>query len=181
MSVPVEEEQVLAHEIGRGEGLLDVAELQVDQLLEVAAVAVGMNPRLGMCDRVQRVSDGTERLVLHGDQVQRGGRDLLAHGGDAGDGIAHESGLVQGQGVLVLAHREDAEGDRQVLAGQDGLYAGERQCPGRVDANDARVRMRAPQQFGVEHPRQEQVVGEPGRAGDLGGGVGLAVCFPHHP
>src|SRR2546425_11074472 len=32
MSVPVEEEQVLAHEIGRGEGLPDVAELQVDQL-----------------------------------------------------------------------------------------------------------------------------------------------------
>src|SRR2546422_7892929 len=84
MSVPVEEEQVLAHEISRGEGLLDVAELQVDQLVEVAAVAVGMNPRLGMCDRVQRVSDGTERLVLHGDQVQRGGRGLLqigrAHG-----------------------------------------------------------------------------------------------------
>src|SRR2546427_5961442 len=43
-------------------------------ILEVAAVAVGMNPRVGMCDRVQRVSDGTERLVLHDDQVQRGGR-----------------------------------------------------------------------------------------------------------
>src|SRR3989475_13124934 len=82
-------------------------------ILEVAAVAVGMNPRVGMCDRVQRVSDGTERLVLHDDQVQRGGRDLLAHGGDARGGVAHQTGPVPGQGVLVPAPTGDGGGGRQ--------------------------------------------------------------------
>src|SRR2546425_12273496 len=73
-----------------------------------------------------------------------------------------------------LADGKDAEGDRQIPPREHGFHAREPRRLGRVDAQDLRVRMRAAQQPGVKHPREEQVVGEPRLAGHLRRGVDLS-------
>ena len=177
VGAPLEEEQVLAHQVGCREAFRHVAELQVDELVEVAAVAVVVDARLGVRDRVRGVGDGAERLVGHVDQIERRGRGLFAHRRDGGDGIAHEAHLVGRQRVLVLAHGEDAEGDRQVLPGEHGLHAREGLGSRRIDAGDQGVGVGTAEQLGVQHAGEEQVVGESRSAGDLGGRVDLAERF----
>ncbi len=54
------------------------------------------------------------------------------------------------------------------------MHARKRGGARRVDADDARVRVRGAQQLGVQHPRQHEVVGEPRLTGDLGAAVDAA-------
>ena len=173
--VAFEEEEVLAHDVRRGEALFHVAELEVDELVEVTRVAVVVDARLGVGERVHRRADFGQQLVLDVDQVERRRRGLLGGRGDRGHGIADEAHLVHAQGVLVLADGEDPERDREVLPGEHRLHTVEALGSGRVDPEDTGVWMRAAQQPGVEHAGQGEVVGEFGRARDLGDGVHLAV------
>ncbi len=46
MRAPLIEEEVLAHEIGVGQRLVDVAELEADRLVQVPLGAVVVDPRL---------------------------------------------------------------------------------------------------------------------------------------
>src|SRR5256886_2184253 len=93
---------------------------------QVAAVAVVMDARLGMRDRVLGVRYRPQRFVPYLDEIERGRRDLLAHGGDARHGVADEPHLVDRQRVLVLAHGQNAERDREVPPREHGLHTGER-------------------------------------------------------
>ncbi len=174
VGVALVEEQILAHQVGPREARLHVAELEVNEFVEVAAVAVIVDAGLGVGDGVLGVGDGAQRLVLDGNEVERRGCDVFVDGRHGRHRIADESDLVRRERVLVLAHREDTEGDGEVLPRQHGFHAREARRLGRVDAQDLRVRMRAAQQFGVEHPGEKQVVGEDGGARDLGGRVDLA-------
>ena len=180
VGVPHEEEQVLAYEIGLRQASVDVAEFEMDELVDVPGIRIVVDRRLGMLDGVERVGEGPQHLVLDGDQVERLGGRFFAGGRDRRHGVAHEARFVERQGVLVLAHGEDAERDRQVLPDEHRFDAGESGGFGRVDRDDASVGVGAAEQLREEHPGQEQVVGEPGNARDFRGRVHLAVGLPHY-
>ena len=168
---PLVEEAVLAHEVGLRKPRLDVAKFEGDDLLQVAAVAVVVDARLRGLQRLLRRGDGRERLVVHGDEMERGRRDVFTYRGHRRDGVAHEPHLALRQGVLVLAHGENAEGNREVAPGERRMYTGKGQGAGGVDGADARVRLSGAEQFGEQHAWEKQVVGELRRSGHLGGGV----------
>ena len=91
----LEEERVLAHQVGVPEPLLHVAELEVDELVHVAQVAVFVDAGLGVSECVFGVGDRAQRLVLDGDASERGGGRFLAGRRDGRDGITHEAHLVE--------------------------------------------------------------------------------------
>jgi len=62
--------------------------------------------------------------------------------------------------VLVLADGEDAEGDREVPSGENRNDSRQRLRTRGVDPQDAGMGHRAPQQLGVHHAREVDVVGE---------------------
>jgi hypothetical protein len=80
--------------------------------------------------------------------------------------------------VLVLADRQDAEGDSGKLS-----PVSTRCTPGMslgasgVDADDPRVRDGGAQQLAVQHARQLHIVGEAG----LAGGLGATIDPPPRP
>ena len=172
--VALEEEDVLADQVRAGERRLDVAELQRHGLVDVRPVAVLVDAHVRVRQRFLDGHQRLERLVLDLDQARGPLGRLLVHRGDGRDRVAHHPDLLDAERFLVLGDRQDAELDgRQVVPRDDGVDAGQRGRARGVDALDERVRVRAPQELAVGHPRQHHVVGELRLAGDLGPGVDL--------
>jgi len=96
------EEEILAHVLAGGESLFDVPELEVDQLVQIARVAIVVNQRVGRRDRLFGGADLFQRLVRDVDQVEGGGRDLLAHRGDGRQARLHGVGKVIDQHAAVV-------------------------------------------------------------------------------
>ena len=172
---PLIEEEVLEDVIRLGEPLLDVAERERDLLVDVPLVSVFVDARLRVREAFFRLGEGSERLVLHRDQIERVGRGQLVARDDERDRIADETDGVRTERVLVLADRQDAVGDWKMAAGQDEMNAGMRLGARRIHRPDARVGHGAPQQPGVQHARQDEVVREDRLAGDLGAAVDAAT------
>ena len=160
VGIAFEEEDVFADEGRRRKGGFHVAELERHVLVDVGPVAVLVDPDLGMRQRVLDGHQGGQRLVLDLDQLARPLRGLFIDRGDGGQGVAHHPDLVHAERFLVLRHGKDSELDaRQVRAGDHRIDARQRAGAARVDAGDACVGMRAPQQLAERHPRQHEVVG----------------------
>ena len=161
----------LADQVRLGESTLDVAALaHVDRLLDVALRGAARRPgpaRAGrpgfMASRGVRAAGSTsystsmrpracDRDVdgLRGDH-----RDLLTGVGD----VRRERGLGDHVPVGVPA--------RGVLAGEHRVHAGQGGRARRVHAADARVRVRAAQDLGVQHARPRHVGGVHRGAGHL--------------
>jgi hypothetical protein len=116
-------------------------------------------------------------------RIDRGGQNSCRP--DEIAGSLGDRGLVGGHGRHRLAHEHDAiDGEHGVGAGwrllleprnvcrdDDRPHAGQRLRLGRVDALDPRVRVRAAQQLGVQHPLGLEVGHVLGLAGDLLGAV----------
>ena len=83
--------------------------------------------------------------------------------------------VVETEGLLILADRENAVLDGEVFAGEHEVDAGVGGGPRNVDAANARVWVRRAQEFTVDHAGKGNVVGEPGLAGDFGAGVHAAA------
>ncbi len=177
----LEEKQIFTHQVGFGEPLLHVAELEVDQLVEIAAVAVVVDAGLRMGQRVLGRGDRAQRLVLWPDQIERRGGRLFAGRGDGSHGVADEAHLVEAERVLILRHGKDSERDRQVLPGEHGDHAVQAFSRAGVDADDLRVGLGAAEQLAVQHAGEHQVVGELCDAGDLGDRVDLAQGLADDP
>ena len=77
-----------------------------------------------------------QHLVVDGDEVERLGRGLLIAGDHRRHRIADEADQVAAQRMLVLADRQDAVGDREVVAGQHQVDAVEGPGPRDVDRPD---------------------------------------------
>ncbi len=107
-------------------------------------------------------------LILDLDQVEGLAGGQLVAGNHERDRIADESDAVDGQGVFVLADRQDAIRNRQVAPGQDEMNARQRPRARHIDRLDARMGDRGAEQTGVQHPRQHDIVGEARLPGDLG-------------
>ena len=172
--VALEEDGVLAHVLGALEAVLHVAELEVLEAVDVAAHAVVVQPRLSVVRGLVHAADRPQLAVLDVDEPARVPRGLLLGRRDRDDGVADEAHLVGTERVLVLAHRQDAERRRHVLARQHALDAGQRLGLRGVDLDDLGVRHGAAQQLHVQHARQRHVVGELRQARDLAARVDLA-------
>ena len=117
----------------------------------------------------RRGEHGRQLVVLDLDQRERlfgeGGR----LGGDRGDLVADAPDLAALEREMILD-----EAERMLLdvgSGDDADDAGQGARARRVDANDAGVRQRGPQDPAVQHPRQLEVVEEARPPGDLLGAV----------
>ena len=123
------------------------------------------------------VGDRGQRLVVDLDQLGRVLGEVAAVRDDQGDRVAGEPGLavgerrprrvrhlVPGPGVPGLA-----DVAVEVGGGEDGVHAGQRQRGRRVDRDDARPRVRAADEAGVQHARPGDVVDEGARAGQQPG------------
>ena len=175
MRVALEEDGVLAH-MRRGlHRRVGVAELEGNRLVHVALAV----DRFAVAqDRLLDRHHRRQRLKLNVDQVERFVGDPLVRRCDRGDRIADIADLLARERLLVLADREDAELDWQVIPGEDGQHAGVRPSARRIHAQDARMRVRTAQDTPVDHPRQGQVVGELRLSADLGKRVGLDQRLP---
>ena len=120
---------------------------------------------------LERIDGGGQDVVLDLDQVQRLLGDGRLVGGDGGDRMPDEHHAVDG---------EDGVGPRRGLAlqlrdvggGQDGPHAGQRARLARVDAHDARVRVGAAEELGVEQAAGLEIRDVLDLTGDLLGTVG---------
>jgi hypothetical protein len=140
--VALVEEAVLDHQVGARERRRHVAEVERDHLVDVAGVAVILDPRLGVDERLLGRADRRQRLVVDLDQPRRLLGDQLLGRDHRRHRIADEPHLVGAQRVLVLRHRQDAERDREHLAGQHRAHAVDRERLARIDPADLRVRQR---------------------------------------
>ena len=114
-----------------------------------------------LVESLPRVHDRRQRLVLHVDQLERVARDVLV-------GRDHERDLLTLEADLVAReHRLGVVGDGghprqperlQVLGSDDRGHTRMGERPAGVDRDDARVRVRTPQDGAVHHARQPDVV-----------------------
>ena len=91
----------------------------------------------------------------------------LVSGDHRGHRVADEPDRVGAEGVLVMADRQHAVRDRELRSGEHEVHPGVLLGAPGVDADDARMRQRRPQQAAVDHPRQRHVVGKHRLPGDL--------------
>ena len=119
-----------------------------------------------------RIEDERKRFILHRDELQRFFGDVPIDRGNRGHRLADEAHRVVERVAPVLGDlldlfvvlraagdRSGAPDDRAVLVRDDGLHAGKRERLRRVDAADARVRVRTAQHARVEHAREHDVAG----------------------
>ena len=158
--------------VAGGERRLDVPHIMIELIQQIgsglrdALAGDAMRPQ---CDnlrpledergaRRQGVVDGHHRrqnFVLDIDQRQRAKRRLLVVGNHRRDQIAVIAHLVDRENGLILdAHAVDGIEPLEVFAGDDGVNAGSLRGARGIDSADARVRVRAAQDLGVQHARQ---------------------------
>ena len=115
-------------------------------------------------------------LVINLDQRRRGAGGGKIGGGNRGDrlaDIAHDAGGERG---FVIDEQAPAAG-RQVCAREHCLDSGQRPGRGGVDAEDARARIGAAENSGVQHTRPGKVVRIARRTGQLVSGVASRQPF----
>jgi len=167
------EEEVLAHVVGLREAGVHVAEVEPGHAIDLWPLALAVDERPVGGERLGDRHHRRQLLVLDLDQRQRALGGLVVDRGYGGDRLAHVAHLLQRQRVLVLADGEDAVGDGQMLASEDGVDARQLDGLADVEAPDVRVRLGAPQQLADQHARQPQVVGVPMPPSHLRVGVDL--------
>ena len=114
--------------------LVDVAELERDQFVDVADVAVVVNARLGTGEAVFRRRKRRQRLVVDVDRLERVSRGGLVSRDDGRDRIAHETNDFRAEGVFVVADGKDAVRNRKRRAREHQMHARQRFGLRRVDA-----------------------------------------------
>ena len=118
-------------------------------------------------DRLARVDEHVERLVLDRDELGGVAGQLARARADRGDRLAHEAGLADRERVVLdqVARRdrhleERVRLDRDLVAGQRPEDAVERERGGDVDRDDLRVRVRRADEVDVARPVPAHVVEE---------------------
>ena len=130
------------------------------EVVALAGLVVADQRRVGV-ERLARVDDRRQRLVLDVDQRQRVVGGVLVGRDHERDLLALEAHLVARQhGLRVVGdRRHPREPERlEVLGGDDGGDVRVRERARGVDRDDLRVRVRAAQDLAVDHPRQADVV-----------------------
>ena len=110
-----------------------------------------------LLERVLHVDDRLERLVLDRDRRQRLPRLLGMVRGNDRDGLADVAHPVDREHGLVGELEAIPLPARHVGMGEDRLHARKREGLRKVDRDDPRVRVGAPQRDAPEHPRRGEV------------------------
>ena len=171
--VPLEEEPVVAHMVGARKARIEVAEREVNLFEDVRTATLFMDLHVLALERLLDGEDRLEVVVLDIDQREGLERRVLIDRRDSRDGLADVSDAIDGEGGLVLRRRHDPHLLGHVRPGHNGNDPGMREGAGNVDPADARVRPGRTQETSIEHPREEEVVGISGLAGEMGPRVGL--------
>ena len=172
MRAALKEEKIFSDQIGRGNSRRRVAELEVDEFVEVAAVAIVVDLWLGMRDSFLRGVERLERRIDHLDEIERRGRRFFGRCRHRRHGIADEANFVEAQRMLVLRDGQNAEWNRQIPADEDGLHASQPLRLGDIDRDDARVRLGA-----AQHAGEREIVGKARRTRHLGDGIDFPEGF----
>ncbi len=143
-------------------------------LEEAIRRGVGVQHRRVGAERVLHVEERRELLVLDSDQADRFLGDLARVGRDRGDPIADEQHAVPAEHRPVLQPAAEALA-ADVRAGEDRAHAREYPGAAGVDRRDARVRIRAPREGGLQRAGHVEVGGVLRRAGRLGLAVDAAL------
>ena len=152
--------------VGLGERRVEVAPL-VHALPHEVAAGLLVQHGLRLVERVARVGDGVERLVLHLDELRCVARELARLGDDGDDRLADVAHLADRERVVLdvpARHRRDLEeriGERRHLfAGERAVDALHRLGLRHVDRGDVRVRVRRADEMDVAHAVALDVVDE---------------------
>ena len=168
--------RVVQLQLGDHVGLLEgavgarlVADLPVvDDVVALVHLVVA-DDRRAVGQRLPRVHDRRQRLVVDLDRLARVLGDVRVVRDDAGHLLALEPHLVGGQHRLRVIGQRRHPGEvprRHHLPGEDQVNAGDLPCPAGVDRLDARVRQRAAQDLHVQHAGQHDVIGVVALAAD---------------
>ena len=168
-------ELVLEDMRGVGEGGIDIAVCELERGQYIGAER-GVRSRRAVFDRRAAVADRRQRIVMHGD---RGGSvfgDVAGVGDHHRDWLADIIDFGARQHVLGAQrrnrriwqqhrHRLAAHRIRQIVGGDDGVDAGDRQRRFGVNVEQARMGIRRADEAGVQHAGQFHVVDEAAAAG----------------
>src|SRR5262249_5453117 len=136
--------------------------------LEVAdQVAARMKTRSGRCQCSDRVRHWLQHLVFDPDLPRSPLGDLRMIGCDEGHRLALVADYGLGQHRLVGMFEPEPVGARDVVVGEDGMYAGWGQRLADTDRLDPGGRIRAAQRGAPQHSVHPQVTGVGELTGDL--------------
>ena len=180
---------LLHHDVRAREGLRGIALADMPGAEKVAAL-VDMG-RAGP-ERLRRIVDARQRLVLHAHALRSLRGDLRSLRGDGRHGLALEAHPILGEHGLGREHGArrrlgHAPGQfhservlRHVGVGEHGDHSRQRAGLARVDPDDARRGIRAADDPGVEHAGHREVAGIDGTAPHFLPGVRPGLGPPDH-
>ncbi len=142
-------ERVLEDAIGGRQPLVCVAKPKRDNLVNVAARGVIVDAGLVSGEALLGTVKGPERLILHINEIERFESGQLVARDDRGDRVADKTHTIAAKRVLILAHGQNAVGDREVGARQDQMDAWMRCRASGVDFRNPRMGQRRAQEFRV--------------------------------
>ena len=171
-------EALLAHEVGRAEPGIRVAEHLLHLALDVAGL-VGVQQHRVRRARRRGVEVRGQRLEVQHDRVERRPRGRRVDGRDRGHRLAAIAHALARERELVLGDRNDAVGDVAVLAGDDGGHARHRARRGHVDAANPGVRGGASQDRADQRAGRGQVRGIARATGDLLDAVDQRLAYSY--
>ncbi len=162
----VEVELVDLHDVvGLGERGVDVAPVEDARPDDVRAGVV-VEDHL-VLQRLRRVDENRQLVVLDLDELGRVARQLPRRGADRGDGLAHVPHATDRERVVLdvparlHGHLEERIGvDRDLVAGDGSVDAVELERLRDVDRDDLRVRVGRADEVDVAHPVAAHVVEE---------------------
>ena len=168
----------LEHQVGGRQARIDVAEVLLDRALDVARpVVVQQHGALGA--RRVGIEVGRQRVDLDHHRRQRSLGRALVVGGHRVERLAAVAHAAARERPLVLRDRDHAVGRGEVLAGDDGAHARQRQRGRGVDAADDAVRDGAAPDAADERAGAGQVGGVARAAADLLDAIDQRPAFAH--
>src|SRR5215469_318513 len=100
------EEKIFTYDVRIVESFFDVAELERDLLMDVAAFAVIVDARLACGERLRDGRNCLKPLIVDLDQIHRLERGVFVDCRNRRDRVSYKADLVYAERVLVLAHRQ---------------------------------------------------------------------------
>ncbi len=157
---------LLDHQVGLLQPGLHVALADPGVLADIAR-RMGMQLHGAGCHGGLRIEQRGQHLVVHADAAQRSTGDLHGLGGHGQHRFPNVAHHATGHHRLVLDEDAEVVHAGHVVAAQHAFDAGHGTRRAGVDAQDARMRVRAAQHLQVQHVGHPQVGGVLHRAGHL--------------
>ena len=161
-------ELLAQHEIGRGEGALDIP-APIGGAAGDVGIGVVVDERRARLRRSDEIDRRRLGRIVDRDQVQRVLGEIAAVGDHQRHRLAHEThparcqrlmGARVNESGIFVEQRHGRVGGAQVLVGNHRVHAGERERGARIDAREARLGVGAAEHRRVQHARQVDVVDE---------------------